>query len=224
MSVSAPEGETITGYQVTEFPFEEPTTWLSQAPTTYTITGGEGITRLIAWAQSEDDVTHATHVAHFVRGIYYAQTPPVVSSLTIVPKEYGKVEVCWNTDVDTEAAVEYGKVLYSWQPEGTVSPPVGLSTTHVITVDGLDPALNYKFRILNNEFESTVAYHPLPWPTPGDSNFDCRVNILDLIAIRNKLNLSAGDDDNWKYDMNRDGRINILDLIHVRNHLNTQCP
>ncbi|HUW32024.1 MAG TPA: dockerin type I domain-containing protein, partial [Planctomycetota bacterium] len=58
----------------------------------------------------------------------------------------------------------------------------------------------------------------------GDANGDCRVNILDLIFIRNKLNQPVGTGDNWKADVNEDARINILDLIFVRNKLNTQCP
>jgi len=53
---------------------------------------------------------------------------------------------------------------------------------------------------------------------------DCRVNILDLLFIRNKLNQDVGTGDNWKADANEDGRINILDLIFVRNKLNTNCP
>ena len=52
---------------------------------------------------------------------------------------------------------------------------------------------------------------------------DCRVNILDLIFIRNKLNQAVTTGDNWKADVNKDARINILDLIFVRNKLNTSC-
>jgi len=62
------------------------------------------------------------------------------------------------------------------------------------------------------------------WPTPGDCTFDCRVNILDLIYIRNKLNQPVGVGDNWKADVNADTKINILDLIFVRSKLNTRCP
>jgi len=62
------------------------------------------------------------------------------------------------------------------------------------------------------------------WPIPGDSNMDCRVNILDLIFIRNRLNTDVTSGDNWQADVNEDGRINILDLIFTRNALGTQCP
>ena len=48
---------------------------------------------------------------------------------------------------------------------------------------------------------------------------DCRVNILDFIFIRNKLNQNVAEGDNWKADLNEDTRINILDLIYVRNEL-----
>ncbi|HUS57249.1 MAG TPA: dockerin type I repeat-containing protein, partial [Planctomycetota bacterium] len=59
---------------------------------------------------------------------------------------------------------------------------------------------------------------------PGDVNGDCKVNVLDLIFIRNRLNASPDTGDNWKADVNEDGKINVLDLIFVRNRLNTQCP
>ncbi|HUU69749.1 MAG TPA: dockerin type I domain-containing protein, partial [Planctomycetota bacterium] len=59
---------------------------------------------------------------------------------------------------------------------------------------------------------------------PGDVNGDCVVNILDLIAIRNRQGQDPAIGENGKYDINGDGRINILDLILVRNRLNTQCP
>jgi len=58
----------------------------------------------------------------------------------------------------------------------------------------------------------------------GDMNDDCRVNVLDLIYIRNRLNEDVNTGDNWRADINLDGRINILDLLHVRNRLNTRCP
>ena len=78
--------------------------------------------------------------------------------------------------------------------------------------------------LVNTEVASSPIYWPRPWPIDGDANMDCRVNILDLIFIRNKLNQAVTTGDNWKADVNEDTRINILDLIFVRNKLNTQCP
>jgi len=57
----------------------------------------------------------------------------------------------------------------------------------------------------------------------GDINGDCRVNILDLIVIRSRLEQDPQTGDNWRADANNDGAINILDLIYVRNKLNTRC-
>lgn len=53
----------------------------------------------------------------------------------------------------------------------------------------------------------------------GDANLDCRTNILDLIFIRNRLNMSVWRADAWQADTNRDGAVNILDLIDVRNRM-----
>jgi len=86
------------------------------------------------------------------------------------------------------------------------------------------PGTNYKIILVNNESPYGPIYWPKPWPIDGDANGDCRVNILDLIFIRNKLNLDVATGDNWRADVNQDTRINILDLIYVRNKLNTQCP
>lgn len=61
------------------------------------------------------------------------------------------------------------------------------------------------------------------WKLPYDTNDDCKVNILDLIFIRNKLNQDVNLRDNWKADVTQDNKINILDLIAVRSHLNTSC-
>ena len=62
------------------------------------------------------------------------------------------------------------------------------------------------------------------WLIPGDANLDCKVNILDLIFVRNRLNQDVETGDNWQADFNMDGKINIVDLVFVRNHLNTSCP
>lgn len=63
-----------------------------------------------------------------------------------------------------------------------------------------------------------------PRPIVGDINLDCKVNILDLIAVRNKLGRDPASGDNALCDVNHDGKINILDLILVRNNLGKSCP
>jgi len=57
----------------------------------------------------------------------------------------------------------------------------------------------------------------------GDVNNDCKVNIIDLIAVRNKINADAATGDNWWADVNNDGKINVVDMIYVRNRLNNRC-
>ena len=63
-----------------------------------------------------------------------------------------------------------------------------------------------------------VVEPPRPWCP--DVNGDGVVNIVDMIAIRNKLNQSVSSGNNASLDVNFDGRINIIDLIYVRNKLN----
>jgi len=100
-----------------------------------------------------------------------------------------------------------GRILNTWEYAPQQSPP-GLEQTDTV-----------------NASDHLPVYMHVRWrPIPGDANFDCRVNILDLIFIRNKLNQDVATGDNWKGDVNGDSRINILDLIFVRNKLNTSCP
>ncbi len=60
----------------------------------------------------------------------------------------------------------------------------------------------------------------------GDVNGDRAANVLDLVTVRNVLNLPA-DTGTFPADVNSDGLVNILDLVAVRNRLNTTvalCP
>jgi hypothetical protein len=52
---------------------------------------------------------------------------------------------------------------------------------------------------------------------------DCKVNILDLVFVRNCLGVDPSHGDCEKADVNGDGRLNILDLLYVRSHLGTRC-
>jgi len=56
----------------------------------------------------------------------------------------------------------------------------------------------------------------------ADLNDDRRVNILDLIVVRNHLG-QAVTTENAFADATNDGSINILDMIYVRNELGTGC-
>ena len=74
-----------------------------------------------------------------------------------------------------------------------------------------------------NDSPLAQAAFTVGWPIPGDADGNCRVNILDLIAIRGRLGQDPSTGDNWIADVNRDGVINVLDLIAVRNNLNSVC-
>ena len=54
----------------------------------------------------------------------------------------------------------------------------------------------------------------------GDLNGDDSINILDWIAIRNRVGAKPGDSSwNGEYDLNGDGEINLLDFIILRNNI-----
>lgn len=57
----------------------------------------------------------------------------------------------------------------------------------------------------------------------GDTNFDCIVNVLDMLFVRARLGNDPSTAGNWQADLNSDGSINILDMILVRGRLGASC-
>jgi len=53
----------------------------------------------------------------------------------------------------------------------------------------------------------------------GDANGDCRINILDMIEVRNYLKADPTVEGNGHADINKDGDINVLDMLSVRNNI-----
>jgi len=85
-------------------------------------------------------------------------------------------------------------------------------------------SIGFQFNSIDNTAPMLeITADTLTWPIPGDANMSCKVDILDLIFIRNRLNQDVTSGDNWQADVNGDGRINILDLIYTRNRLNATC-
>ena len=93
-------------------------------------------------------------------------------------------------------------------------------TPQVLTTDRQD---QFEFFGLC-QYVNQIPFDTLWWKIPGDINGDCRVNVLDLILVRNKLMKSVSSGENWWADVNNDGKINVLDLIQVRNKIGTKCP
>jgi len=60
-----------------------------------------------------------------------------------------------------------------------------------------------------------------PPPVYGDANRDGKVDILDLVFVRNRL--FSEDPDDAAADVNNDGFIDLNDLIEVRNQLGAAC-
>ncbi|TFH40573.1 MAG: hypothetical protein E4H01_16355 [Lysobacterales bacterium] len=115
-------------------------------------------------------------------------------------------QIYYTTDgsVPTVDSTRYYGPLFMWDYDFT------------ITARGFMPGFNSS--------DIVSATFMKKWKIPGDVNRDCSVNIIDLVAVRNKLNADPLSGDNWQMDVNEDGKINVLDLIMVRNRLNTKCP
>jgi len=210
----------IAGYIVNESatqPAADDPAWAATAPATYAIAGGEGTVTIYGWAKDEAGSIGGASVE-----ILFSTAAPVVSNVVVTDNGNDTATATWTTDIAAQGGLKYGPVAMSGAtPNAVVENAVG--TSHSATF-AITAGVNYKIILVNNEVASPAFYWPGKWSIPGDVNGDCRVNILDLIAIRNKLNLDVSTGDNWIADVNEDGRINILDLIAVRNKLNTQCP
>jgi len=207
---------TVDGYLISESGTPPEGGWSSTAPTSYSITGPEGAVTVYAWVLSGTTTTSATAT------ILFSTVAPVASNAAITDNGDGTATATWTTDIPAQGCVQFGPALTTGgMPNTVIENAIG--TEHSVTF-ATAADVNYKIALVSNEVADAPFYWPEPWPIDGDANMDCRVNILDLIFIRNKLNQDAATGDNWKADVNEDTRINILDLIFVRNKLNTQCP
>ncbi|HUW34013.1 MAG TPA: discoidin domain-containing protein [Planctomycetota bacterium] len=207
---------TVDGYLISESGTPPEGGWFSTAPTSYSITGPEGSVTVYAWVLSGTTTTSATST------ILFSTAAPVVSNVLVTDNGDDTATATWTTDIPAQGCVQFGPALTTGGMPNTVLENA-IGTEHSVTF-ATAAGVNYKIALVSNEVADAPFYWPGPWPISGDANMDCRVNILDLIFIRNKLNQDAATGDNWKADVNEDTRINILDLIFVRNKLNTQCP
>ncbi|HUU99314.1 MAG TPA: dockerin type I domain-containing protein [Phycisphaerae bacterium] len=217
----AAEGDDIAGYLITETsdkPATDAEGWTAIPPAIATLSG-EGQKTLYAWVKDSSGTVGESASAT----ILFSTAVPIVSNAKIVAgAEEGSAVATWTTDLPAEGGVQFGPVLMTGGMPNTVLENA-IGTEHSVTF-ATAADVNYKIVLVSNEVADAPFYWPEPWPIDGDANMDCRVNILDLIFIRNKLNQAVATGDNWKADVNEDTRINILDLIFVRNKLNTQCP
>ncbi|HUW35450.1 MAG TPA: discoidin domain-containing protein, partial [Planctomycetota bacterium] len=200
ITADAPEGRTVAGLLVTEtsdVPATDDPAWADPF-TSYTITGGEGTRTLFAWAKDDTDVVSDPVTAT----ILFSTAVPTVLSKSVTDNVDGTATVAWTTDIAAEGLVQYGEVRLA----GTIfadAPENALGTSHSVAIN-IVAGKNYKIVLVNNEVTGPAFYWPLAWPIEGDANMDCRVNILDLIFIRNKLNQSVDTGDNWQADVNND--------------------
>ena len=137
-----------------------------------------------------------------------------INGYEVIP---GKLYIWLDADADTkqDAMEQLGTLgfVLAWEYHNDSRwsfLPLEYSVQEAIAeVEGVDGVLGTIMEVL---FMGYIGPDP-------DANGDGRVNILDMILVRNRLNQDPFSGDNWKADVNRDGRINILDLFYVRNRL-----
>ncbi|HUW35276.1 MAG TPA: Ig-like domain-containing protein, partial [Planctomycetota bacterium] len=160
-------------------------------------------------------------------------TTPPVSTVTALPAESASnFRVSWSaTDGDGCGAKSYdvyvsdnGGPFSLWLSNTTLTssrrPGALLDHTYALYCIARDHAGNVEQKAPAAEATTLIIRD---WPVPFDVNLDCKVDILDLIFTRNRLNQPVSSSNNWQADVNKDNRINLLDLIQVRNRLGDRC-
>ena len=221
ITLEIPEGLELAACVVSQADVEPEWPLEATVPTTYTFEPGtpEGDVTLYAWAKDSEGNVNKKSAA-----ILYSTAVPVVSNVVVTAGDPGSgtAAITWDTDITALGGIRYKAMTPG--ASDVVVHETAVGTSHSVVMTGLVDGMNYRIVVVNNEREQPAIYWPQLWPIAGDANGDCRVNILDLIFIRNRLNQDINTGDNIKADVNLDGRINILDLIYVRNRLNTACP
>ena len=106
-----------------------------------------------------------------------------------------------------------------------------LDTVTSPCINGGDPASDWSKepfphgrRTNIGAYGNTAEASKAKWILPADADGNSRVDVLDLLFIRNRLGQNAATGDNWQADVNEDGKVNVLDLIFVRNRLGVSRP
>ena len=161
---------------------------------------------------SDNFTGYAEHTAMKINDL----APPGIVSV-------GESRVGSRLTIEVQTDADAAAVFLYYGDDGTGNPRVArmarngsafsmqmLAATMTYRVVAQDRFFNW---ISSDQRQFTFVQQP-------DVNGDGRVNILDLITVRNSLNKDPMSDDAAAIsDVNADGRVNILDLITVRNSL-----
>ncbi|HUU67938.1 MAG TPA: hypothetical protein VM186_00320, partial [Planctomycetota bacterium] len=165
-----PPEANIVGWQITETDLP-PDTWLTEAPATYTIAGGEGTVTLYAWVIDDTDA-----IAGGTAEILFSTAVPQVLSRTVADNVDGTATATWTTDIPAEGGMKFGPVSMAGTTPNVTPLEGATGTDHSVTF-AIAAGVNYKVVLVNNETDSPAFFWPSPWAIPGDADMDCRVNI-----------------------------------------------
>ncbi|HUU68903.1 MAG TPA: dockerin type I domain-containing protein [Planctomycetota bacterium] len=202
-----------TAYLITESsdpPTLDEICWHGTMSPSYKITDEEGWHTIHVYVTDESNNIYSASAS-----IYYTTVVPVPSEVSIIPGE-GSITVSWTTDVPAMGAVNraalWGDVGSDWFEES--QPTTSHSFTIPVTAGGI-----YRVNTYSNDVKSSLVWPPQNFPAE-DVNTDCRINILDLLQVRNHFNQDPSmSPEIARNDVNGDGRINVLDLLLIRNML-----
>ncbi len=156
---------------------------------------------------------------------FYITSPPVQSNLTT-----DGFAISWTTNVNSSSNLRYGTTI-AMENEITNS---NSTTTHSISVDGLDPAEFYYVQVFSDNGTTTVSSVPKLFSTASNSSGDIRIyfnNGVDAdfsngshptntspaaleAAIINRINAATTSIDCAIYNINRTSIVEALTNAH----------
>ena len=152
------------GYLVTETSDEPTEGWLTEAPTTYTITDPQGNVTLYGWVKSGDTVVSVN------RTILYSVPKPVVWDVVFTPVVSGTVTVTWTTDIPSEGSVKVVPATGGGDEVVYYESAVGMS--HSVAMTAVEEVTEYLITLVNTEWEEDQTTYSYSLTVPVQINTD----------------------------------------------------
>jgi len=162
----------------------------------------------------------AGNTAYRDASIFYEPTPPVISDFAITDLGANQAQISWKT---------LNVASYSWvvlQPriagDTITASSAERRTEHSFTVTLVEDVQYNVYAHSNAVVSGPHVYPDMEWQLYADADQNCKVDLLDLVYVRNRL-FETVTPENESADVNDDGFIDLEDLIEVRNNLGAVC-
>jgi hypothetical protein len=123
--------------------------------------------------------------------------PPTITNIAVNNITTDSAIISWTTDQDSDSLVEYGETI----AYGNTDSDLTLTTTHTITLSGLNPNTTYHFRVISKNADGLSS-------ASGDNTFSTKIFSAKTIGDYGNITVMEVT---GNYDAkNPDGSINTL--------------